>query len=101
MHSTVTPASYGAWTRRRASLGRLDRALGIFTEVRAGEGVTALLLMLNIFLSLAAHYLLKTIREPLILSVAGGAGLKSYAATAPAGVLLLLLPPLRPPAARR
>ena len=49
--------------------GPLDRFLGLFTDVRGGEGVTALLLMLNIFLLLAAYYLLKTIREPLILSV--------------------------------
>jgi len=71
----------------------LDRFLGIFTEVHAGEGVTAFLLMLNIFLLLAAYYLLKTIREPLILaSPGGGAEVKSYAAAAMAGLLLILVP---------
>jgi hypothetical protein len=30
--------------------GWLDRALSVFTDVRAGEGVTALLMLLNIFL---------------------------------------------------
>jgi ATP:ADP antiporter, AAA family len=60
--------------------------------VRGGEGVTALLLMLNIFLLLAAYYLLKTIREPLILGVHGGAEVKSYSAAATAGLLILLVP---------
>jgi AAA family ATP:ADP antiporter len=76
----------------RPSKGPLDRVLGIFTEVRASEGVTALLLMLNIFLLLAAYYLLKTIREPLILNVPGGAEVKSYAAAAIAGLLIILVP---------
>src|SRR2546421_3138525 len=70
----------------------LDRCLGIFADVRAGEGATALLLMLNIFLLLGAYYLLKTIREPLILTVPGGAEVKSYAAAATAGLLILLVP---------
>ncbi|HTK31010.1 MAG TPA: Npt1/Npt2 family nucleotide transporter [Candidatus Saccharimonadaceae bacterium] len=74
------------------SKGPLDRFLGIFTEVRGGEGLTALLLMLNVFLLLAAYYLLKTIREPLILSVPGGAEVKSYSAAATAGLLMLLVP---------
>jgi AAA family ATP:ADP antiporter len=72
--------------------GLLDRCLGIFADVRAGEGLTALLLMLNIFLLLGAYYLLKTIREPLILTVPGGAEVKSYAAAAIAGLLILLVP---------
>ena len=46
----------------------LDRALRLFTDVRDGEGVTALLLALNIFLILAAYYILKPVREALILS---------------------------------
>lgn len=78
----------------REPKGVLDRILGIFTEVHAGEGVSALLLMLNIFLLLAAYYLLKTIREPLILSGSGGAGaeVKSYSAAATAGLLILIVP---------
>ena len=55
----------------------LDRALSVFTEVRAGEGASALLLALNVFWLLAFYYILKTVRESLILSVqlqpAGGA----------------------------
>src|SRR4029079_7756161 len=53
---------------------------------------TALLLMLNLFLVLAAYYLLKTIREPLILSTPGGAEMKSYSAAVIAGLLMVLVP---------
>lgn len=72
--------------------GPLDRFLGLFTDVHGGEGMTALLLMLNIFLLLASYYLLKTIREPLILTVPGGAEVKSYSAAATAGLLMLIVP---------
>ena len=72
--------------------GLLDRFLGIFTEVHGGEGITALLLMFNVFLLLAAYYLLKTIREPLILTVPHGAEVKSYSAAATAGLLMLIVP---------
>ncbi|RKZ13098.1 hypothetical protein DRQ32_02345, partial [bacterium] len=66
----------------------LERFLGLFAEVRAGEGAVVLLLALNIFLILTAYYIIKPVREALILSVDGGAELKSYAA---AGQGLLLL----------
>ena len=45
----------------------LDRALGVFTDVHTGEGLTAVLLSLNIFLILMASYVLKPVREALIL----------------------------------
>jgi AAA family ATP:ADP antiporter len=65
----------------------------VFADVRGGEAVTALLLMLNIFLLLASYYLLKTIREPLILAApGGGAEVKSYAAAAIAALLIILVP---------
>src|SRR6266850_6116983 len=69
----------------------LDRLLGIFGDVRAGEGGTVLLMSLNIFLLLVAYYVLKTVREPLIL-MAGGAQLKSYAAAAQALTLVIYVP---------
>ena len=69
----------------------LDRALKIFGDVRPGEGRHALLLFFNIFLLLLAYYILKTVREPLILTT-GGAQLKSYAAGAQAAVLLGYVP---------
>jgi len=77
----------------RRARGLLDRFLNLFTEVHPGEAATALLLMLNIFLLLGAYYLLKTIREPLILAgEGGGADVKSYAAAGVAGLLIVLVP---------
>ena len=69
----------------------LDRWLSVFTEVQAGEGVSALLLAANVFCLLASYYLLKTVREALILSE-GGAEVKSYAAAVQAMILLLVVP---------
>ena len=66
----------------------VERFLNLFTEVRRGESTAALLLALNIFLILTAYYILKPVREALILSGDGGAELKSYVA---AGQALLLL----------
>jgi len=70
----------------------LERALNLFTEVRAGEGVTAIALALNIFLILTAYYLMKPVREALILSIPGGAEIKSYTAAGQALLLLVLVP---------
>jgi AAA family ATP:ADP antiporter len=67
----------------------LDRALSIFADVRPGEGVSALLLMLNVFLLLMAYYLLKVVREPLIL-MGGGAEVKSYASAGQAVLLIIV-----------
>jgi AAA family ATP:ADP antiporter len=69
----------------------LDRALRVFGDVRPGEGVGVLLMFLNIFVLLVAYYILKTVREPLILT-AGGAELKSYAAALQAVVLMGYVP---------
>ncbi len=44
-------------------LSPLERFLRLFTEIRAGEGGTALLMFVNVFLILAAYYLLKPMRE--------------------------------------
>ena len=71
--------------------GPLDRLLGIFTTVKPGEAGTALLLMLELFLVLTAYYILKTVREPLIL-MGGGAEVKSYTAAGQAILLLAVVP---------
>ena len=68
-----------------------ERALSIFAEVRAGEGAGVVLLSLNVFLLLASYYLLKTVRESLILSESG-AEVKSYSSAAQALLLLLVVP---------
>jgi ATP:ADP antiporter, AAA family len=44
-------------------LSRLERFLCLFSDVRAGEGVTALLMFLNVFLLLCAYYFVKPLRE--------------------------------------
>ena len=42
---------------------KLDRFLRLFTDVKAGEGFTALLMFSNVFLILCAYYFIKPIRE--------------------------------------
>lgn len=69
-------------------LGPIERLLRIFTEVRAGEATTVLLLTLDVFLLLTAYYMLKTVREPLILTVESGAEVKSYASAGQAVLLV-------------
>jgi AAA family ATP:ADP antiporter len=69
----------------------LDRFLRLFTDVKAGEGKTALLLSLNVFLILMAYYVLKPVREALILGQ-GSAELKTYMSAAQVGVLAMVVP---------
>ena len=66
--------------------------MSLFTTLRAGEGQAAYLLCLQLFLIMFAYYLLKVIREPLILAE-GSAELKAYT-TAMQAVLLMLIVPL-------
>ena len=69
----------------------LDRLLSLFAPVEAGEGLTALLLMMNLFVLMTAYYVIKPVREALIL---GGAGpeIKAYAGAAAALVFVVLVP---------
>ncbi|MEH6591354.1 MAG: Npt1/Npt2 family nucleotide transporter [Halioglobus sp.] len=69
----------------------LDRSLRVFGDVRAGEGRLVILMFLNVYFLLMAYYILKTVREPLILA-SGGAELKSYAAAFQAVVLIAYVP---------
>jgi len=84
-------------SRSRAKPNAVERFLGIFTEVQAGEGTTVLLLALNVFLLLTAYYIIKPVREAFILQGGnvdilglsiGKAELKSYAS---AGMAVLLI----------
>ena len=77
--------------RPTASRSPLDWALRLFGDVRKGEGATVVLMTLNIFIVLVAYYVIKTVREPLILTT-GGAELKSYAAAFQAVVLMFAVP---------
>ena len=67
--------------------GLLDKLLSIFADVRGGEGLTAVVMTFTVLLLLVSYYLLKTVREPLIIA-GGGAEVKSYA-TAGQAVLLV------------
>ena len=69
----------------------LDRMLGVFADVHAGEGGTAVLLALNVFLILMAYYVLKTVREALVLGE-GSPELKSYLSAAQVAVLAVAVP---------
>ena len=78
----MTPPATKTW---------LDRALSPITDVRAGEGATALLLLANVFLLLLCYAVIKTVREPLIL-LGGGAEIRSYAAAGQALLLVAFVP---------
>jgi len=69
----------------------LDRFLSLFATVHQGEGLTAFLLATNVFILLSAYYIIKPVREALILSN-GGAEVKSYAGAVQALLLLLVVP---------
>jgi ATP:ADP antiporter, AAA family len=68
------------------------RLVRLFGHVRPGEGLVALVLCCNVFLILSGYYVLKTVREGLILTGGmlglGGDELKIYAS---AGAALLLV----------
>src|SRR6185436_2680203 len=72
------------------STGPLERVLRVFGDVRAGEGGTALLMLASLFVLLLAYYIIKTLREPLIL--ASGAEMKSYASAVQAVTLMGFIP---------
>jgi len=73
-------------TNRAKSRTSRFNPLSLITELRPGETGSALLLALDLFLLLTGYYILKTVREPLIL-MGGGAEVKSYAS---AGQVVLL-----------
>ena len=78
-------------TAKASERSGLERFLGLFTDVHAGEGTTALLLSLNIFLILMAYYVLKPVREALILGE-GSAELKTYMSAAQVVLLAFVVP---------
>jgi len=69
----------------------LDRTLRLFSDVRPGEAVTALLMLANIFLILICYSVIKVVREPLIL-LGGGAEVRSYSAAGQAVLLMGFVP---------
>ncbi|MFC1573858.1 NTP/NDP exchange transporter [Candidatus Latescibacterota bacterium] len=71
----------------KTSKNLLEKFLSLFTVVKAGEGITAILLSFNLFVLMCSYYIMKSVREALILA-GGGAEVKSYAA---AGQAILLI----------
>lgn len=69
----------------------VDRLLRIVAPVRPGEGLSALLLLVNVFVIMSSYYILKVLREPMIL-LGGGAELKAYASAGQSVLLLFLVP---------
>jgi AAA family ATP:ADP antiporter len=70
---------------------RIDRVLRLFSDVRSGEGLRALGMLASLLVLMVAYYLLKTVREPLVLAT-GGAEWKSYAAGLQALTLIAFVP---------
>ena len=76
------------WPTRFTSL---DRFFNRFTHLRAGEGRSVLAFFTYALLMLLSYYILKTIREPILLSAAN-AEIKSYAVAVTAVLLFFLIP---------
>jgi len=72
-------------------LTRLDRLLGLFTRLRPGEGRSVVIFFSYAMLMMLSYYILKTIREPLLLT-GENAEVKSYAAAVIALLLLFVVP---------
>ncbi|MFT7582072.1 MAG: AAA family ATP:ADP antiporter [Myxococcota bacterium] len=69
-----------------------ERVMSVFADIRPGEGRTALLTGIAGFLLLLSYYLVKVVREPLIVGAGeSGAEWKTYAAGGQAVLLIAVL----------
>ena len=76
-------------------LSKTERFLRVFTEVKPGEGITALMMFANVFLILLAYYFIKPLREGWI-AISDIQGLtkmevKAYSSFAQSLVLLFIV----------
>jgi ATP:ADP antiporter, AAA family len=75
-----------------ARLSSLDRLLRLFTEVRPGEGFTAVVMFANVFLILCAYYFVKPLRDGWIAASAvegfSSVEVKAYTSFAQSVVLI-------------
>ena len=76
------------WPRK---LTPLDRFLTAFTRLRPGEGRSVLVFFTYALLMMMGYYVLKTIREPLLLTGVS-AEVKSYAYAVTALLLFFIIP---------
>jgi AAA family ATP:ADP antiporter len=72
-------------------LSSFERFLSLFTKVQAQEGRCIAVLCLQAFLLMVAYYLIRPVREALILTE-GSAELRSYAVGVQALLLIVLIP---------
>lgn len=81
-----------------ANLTPLDKFLRLFASVKKEEGMTSLLLLMNIFLILMAYYFIKPVREGwLSISIIQGLTkleVKAYSAFAQSMLLILVILPI-------
>src|SRR6185312_8677425 len=86
-----------------ASSGKplLERALSVVTEVRPGEGATAVLLAVNVFVLLSAYYTIRPLRSALLLPVQiplpggrvmAGPEIQAYTGAILAALFLVIVP---------
>lgn len=80
---------------RPAAAGRLfgrgERFLSLFTRIEAGEGRCVAILALQACTLMVAWYLIRPVREALILTE-GGAEFRSYAVAVQAALLIVIIP---------
>jgi AAA family ATP:ADP antiporter len=74
-----------------AGSNRFERCLGLLAPVRPGEGRVVAILCLQAFSLMLAYYLIRPVREALILTQ-GGAEIRSYAVAVQALLLILIIP---------
>ena len=87
----ATPSKEVAQVAVRGISAPHERFLGWIATLRPGEGRSVVLFFAYAFLLLVCYYVLKTVREPLLLE-GGSAALKSYATAVVALVLLVFVP---------
>ena len=87
----ATPSKEVAQVAVRGISAPHERFLGWIATLRPGEGRCVVLFFAYAFLLLVCYYVLKTVREPLLLE-GGSAALKSYATAVVALVLLVFVP---------
>jgi ATP/ADP translocase len=97
-HVPEWPVEDGVWGGIQTECGSaprersaLEKFLSLFSDVNVGEGGTVLLLFLNAFIMMGLYYILKPVREGLILS-GFGAVIKSYSSAAQAILFIVVVP---------
>jgi AAA family ATP:ADP antiporter len=70
---------------------RVERCLSLFTRIEPGEGRCVAILSLQAFALMVAWYLIRPVREALILTE-GGAEFRSYAVAVQAALLIVIIP---------